>query len=99
MRPVEIVKTSYETWWQTFHTHAFGGREGLFIHPFADPAVIAGNGTIGLEIPKDLRDVDSIVVPFGGGGLSCGIAAARSVSYPDWGGEHEAEWTGSSGTL
>jgi threonine dehydratase len=77
-----IVKTSYETWWQTFQTREFEGQEGLFIHPFADPAVIAGNGTISLEILKDVPDVDSIVVPFGGGGLSCGIATAAKAVKP-----------------
>ena len=78
----QIVKTSYETWWQTFQTREFEGQEGLFIHPFADPAVVAGNGTIGLEILEDLPDVDSLVVPFGGGGLSCGIAAATKALKP-----------------
>jgi threonine dehydratase len=48
----------------------------LFIHPVSDPAVIAGNGTIGLEILEDLPDVETVVIPYGGGGLSCGIASA-----------------------
>jgi len=50
--------------------------EGLFIHAFSDPAVIAGNGTVGLEILEDLPDVDAVVIPWGGGGLCCGIASA-----------------------
>ena len=78
----QIVRTPYDTWWQTFRTQEFEGQEGLFIHPFADPAVIAGNGTIGLEILEDLPDVDSVVVPFGGGGLSCGIAVAMKALKP-----------------
>jgi threonine dehydratase len=44
---------------------------------------MAGNGTIGLEILEDLPDVDTILVPYGGGGLSCGIAASIAVSRPD----------------
>jgi len=52
------------------------------IHPFADPAVMAGNGVIGLEILEDLPDVDAIVVPYGGGGLSCGIASAVRALEP-----------------
>lgn len=51
-----------------------------FIHPFDDEQVIAGQGTIGLEILEDLEDVDAIVVPVGGGGLISGIAlAAKSI--------------------
>src|SRR5207237_546420 len=57
--------------------------EGLFVHAFSDPDVMAGNGTIGLEILDDLPDVDSIVVPYGGGGLSCGIASAIRAHKPD----------------
>ncbi|MCR1900233.1 threonine ammonia-lyase [Irregularibacter muris] len=52
-----------------------------FLHPFDDPYVIAGQGTIGLEIMEDLEDVDVIVVPIGGGGLIAGIAvAAKSIN-------------------
>jgi threonine dehydratase len=71
-----IVKVPFERWWQVLVEHHYPGIEGLFIHPVADPAVVAGNGTIGLEILEDLPDADTILVPFGGGGLSCGIACA-----------------------
>lgn len=53
-----------------------------FIHPFGDPMVVAGQGTIGLEIIQDLPDVRSIVVPIGGGGLSSGIAQAVRAKKP-----------------
>ena len=53
-----------------------------FIHPFDDPMVIAGQGTIGLEIMDDLPDVDTIVVPIGGGGLITGIAVAAKAIKP-----------------
>jgi threonine dehydratase len=56
--------------------------EGTFIHPVSDPAVMAGNGTIGLEILEDLPEVDAILVPYGGGGLSCGIASAVKALRP-----------------
>jgi threonine dehydratase len=79
----EVVKVSFDAWWQTMLDHHYPGIEGLFIHPFADPAVMAGNGTIGLEILEDAPDVDAIVVPFGGGGLSCGIASAVRALRPD----------------
>lgn len=53
-----------------------------FIHAFDDPAVIAGQGTIGLEILADLPHVDTVVVPMGGGGLAAGIAVAIKESNP-----------------
>lgn len=53
-----------------------------FIHPFDDPLVIAGQGTIGLEIMDDLPDVRTIVVPIGGGGLASGVAAAVKILHP-----------------
>ena len=77
----EVIKVPFEEWWQTLVNHGAPGMDGLFIHPFADEAVMAGNGTIALEIFDDLEDVDAIIVPYGGGGLSCGIASvARAVS-------------------
>ncbi len=54
-----------------------------FIHPFDDPMVIAGQGTIGLEIMDDLPDVTTIVVPIGGGGLASGVAAAVKMLHPN----------------
>ncbi|MFI5370597.1 MAG: threonine/serine dehydratase [Candidatus Eisenbacteria bacterium] len=71
-----VVKIPFTEWFQILETRRHPGMEGLFIHPVSDPAVIAGNGTIGLEILEDLPDADVIVVPYGGGGLSCGIACA-----------------------
>ena len=57
--------------------------DATFIHPFDDPMVIAGQGTIGLEIMDDLPDVDTIVVPIGGGGLASGVAAAVKMLHPN----------------
>jgi threonine dehydratase len=58
-------------------------EEGLtFVHPFDDPRVIAGQGTVGLEILEDLPEVESIVVPLSGGGLISGIAAAAKAAGP-----------------
>jgi threonine dehydratase len=77
----EVIKVPFEEWWQVILDHGYQGMEGLFIHPFADQAVMAGNGTVALEIFEDLDDVDAILVPYGGGGLACGIAAAaRAIS-------------------
>ncbi|MEA3245805.1 MAG: pyridoxal-phosphate dependent enzyme [Gemmatimonadota bacterium] len=77
----KYVKVPFEVWWQAMLTHAHPGMDGLMVHPFADPAVMAGNGTIGLELAEDAPDLDAVLVPWGGGGLALGIAAAlREVS-------------------
>src|SRR3954454_17096674 len=57
--------------------------EGAFIHPVADRAVIAGNGTVGIEIIEDLPDVDAVLVPVGGGGLITGVATAVRALAPN----------------
>lgn len=53
------------------------------LHPYDDPAVIAGQGTVGLEIVEDLPDVEAVIVPVGGGGLLAGIATAVKSVRPD----------------
>ena len=78
----EIVKVPFDRWWQVIVTHRFDGLDGRMVHPVSDPDVMAGNGTIGVEIIEDLPDVDAVVVPYGGGGLSCGIAAAVRALKP-----------------
>ena len=77
-----IVPLSFDDWWQVLIERRYPGHEGFFVHPVADRAVIAGNGTIGLEILEDLPEVDAVFVPFGGGGLSSGIAAAVRAIKP-----------------
>jgi len=77
-----FIKVPVDRWWQVLAEHGYPGLEGLFLHPVANPAVVAGNGTIGLEIVEELPDVDTVLVPWGGGGLSCGIAAAVRALRP-----------------
>ncbi len=77
-----VVKVPFERWWQVIREHSYPGIPGLFVHPVSDTAVMAGNGTIGLEILDQLPDVDAVLVPYGGGGLSCGIAAALRAVRP-----------------
>jgi threonine dehydratase len=72
----EIVNVPFDEWWNVIVTHHFERAHGFFIHPVANSDVIAGNGTIGLEILEDLPDASDVLVPYGGGGLSCGIATA-----------------------
>jgi len=75
-----IEKRPFDDWWRVIAEHGDPRMSASFIHPFADPDVMAGNATIALEINEDLADVDVVLVPYGGGGLACGIAAgARTV--------------------
>ena len=78
----KFTKIPFNDWWQVLVTRKFEGMKGLFIHPVSDPAVIAGNGTVGLEILEDLPDVDTVIVPYGGGGLISGIATAIKTIKP-----------------
>ena len=64
----QTIKRPFDEWWGVMCDHGAPDIPGLFIHPVSDPHVIAGNGTVALEILEDLPDVDAIVVPFGGGG-------------------------------
>jgi len=77
-----VIKVPYDTWWNTLDTGRFEGVDGLFVHPVQDELVMAGNGTIGLEIVEDLPDVDTVLIPWGGGGLSTGIASAVKQLRP-----------------
>lgn len=78
-----VQRVTRERWWQTFQERTFPGLEdSTFVHAFDDDLVMAGNGTIGIEILEDLPDVDAVVVPFGGGGLAAGIATAIRALRP-----------------
>jgi threonine dehydratase len=77
-----VIKVPFAEWWRTFETRSYPGVEATFIHAFDDLDVMAGNGTIGLELLEDLPEVDAVVIPWGGGGLSCGIAAVLRARAP-----------------
>lgn len=77
------VPVPFAEWWTVLRDHGHPAEEGFFVHPVSDPDVIAGNGTIGLEIVEDLPHVRAVVVPFGGGGLSCGVATALRALRPE----------------
>jgi threonine dehydratase len=79
----EIVLVPYDVWWQTMVDGGYEGLDGLFVHPVEDDAVMAGNGTIGLELCEDLAQFDTVIVPWGGGGLTTGIASALKALRPD----------------
>lgn len=77
-----VERVPFLDWFGIFETHQFEGMEGFFVHAFDDPAVQAGNATIAFEILEDLPDLDAVVIPFGGGGLSAGIGAALQEARP-----------------
>lgn len=76
------VPVPFDRWWQVLVDHHFDGMEGAFIHPVSNVAVMAGNATIATEILEDLPHVEKVLVPFGGGGLSCGISSALKALQP-----------------
>jgi len=78
-----IEKVTLDEFFETFATRRRLGIDGFFVHAFSDPDVMAGNATIGLEILEDLPDLRALYVPYGGGGLSCGIAAVVRALAPD----------------
>ena len=79
----KIIQVSFDEVWKVVVTHHYPPLDGsVFIHPFADIRMMAGNGTAGLEVLEDLPDVDSVVIPFGGGGLSVGIASGTRAKRP-----------------
>jgi threonine dehydratase len=79
----KVMRVPYADWWRTIEESRVPGLEGLFVHPVVDERVMAGNGTIALEILEDLPDPEAVVVPYGGGGLVTGIASALRALRPE----------------
>jgi threonine dehydratase len=77
-----VIQVPFTEWWRTFETRSYPGVDATFIHAFDDLDVMAGNGTIALELLEDLPDLDAVVIPWGGGGLACGIAAVLRAKAP-----------------
>ena len=78
----EVILVPFDTWWETMESGAYPGLDGLFVHPVLDERVMVGNGVIGLELAERLEGIDTVLVPWGGGGLSCGIASALAAVSP-----------------
>jgi threonine dehydratase len=76
------VKVPYERWWQVLEERRFDEVDGFFVHPVLDEPVLAGNGTIGLEVAEDLGEIDTVLIPWGGGGLTTGVASALAALSP-----------------
>jgi threonine dehydratase len=77
-----IEMLSVEEWWRAIRVGTLPGQTGVYIDAVRDPACLAGDATIGLEILEQFPDVEAIFVPFGGGGLACGIACAIRAIHP-----------------
>ena len=77
-----VIKVPYDRWWQAMEEGFYPGVEGLFVHPVMDDKVMAGNGTIGLELVEQLDGIDTVLIPWGGGGLTTGIASALAALSP-----------------
>jgi threonine dehydratase len=77
-----VIKVPFDRWWQTFTDRSFPGIDAVFIHSFDDDRVRAGNGTIGIEILEDQPDIDTVLIPWGGGGLATGIATSLRALKP-----------------
>lgn len=71
----KVIRLPFDEWWTVLTSRNFAGEDGVFIHPVAESAVLAGNATIGAELIEDQPECDAVVVPFGGGGLACGIGS------------------------
>ena len=78
-----IIKRPFDVWWNAIEESRIEGVDGLFIHPVENEQVMSGNGTIVLEILEDLADPDVVLIPFGGGGLTVGIASAIKAERPE----------------
>ena len=77
-----IRQVSVETWWEAVEARALAGEEGTYVDAVRDPAALAGDGTLALEILEQLPDIEAIFTAFGGGALACGIAGAVRALNP-----------------
>lgn len=78
-----IVELPFDAWWRAVEMRSVEGEHGTYIDAARDPAAIAGDGTIGVEILEQLPQVEAIFTPLGSGALACGIACAMRALRPD----------------
>ncbi|HEX9892277.1 MAG TPA: pyridoxal-phosphate dependent enzyme [Gemmatimonadales bacterium] len=78
-----VVRLPFDRWWSLLDGSETTTEPGCFIHPVANPLVIAGNGTLGLELVEALPHIDTVLVPWGGGGLASGIATVLRELRPE----------------
>jgi threonine dehydratase len=78
----KVIRLPFDEWWSVLTSRRCPGEPGTFVHPVAETAVLAGNATIGAEILEQLPECDTVLVPFGGGGLICGIGSVMRRLKP-----------------
>jgi threonine dehydratase len=78
----KIIRKPFDEWWTVLTGRRCEGEQGVFVHPVAEQAVLAGNATIGAEIIEELPECDAVLVPFGGGGLISGIGSVMRRVRP-----------------
>lgn len=78
----KVHRVPFDAWWQVLTTRRFDGEDGVFFHPVAESGVVAGNATIGAEILEDIEGIDTVIVPFGGGGLISGVGSVMRRLSP-----------------
>ena len=76
------ITVAWDTWWETMEDGAYPGLDGFFVHPVLDEHVMAGNGVIGLELAEQLDGIDAVLLAWGGGGLTTGVASALASVSP-----------------
>ncbi len=76
----KVQEIDHPNWWKIIQQNGHVEDPGTYIDAVRSTAALAGNATIGLEILEDIRNVDTVIVPFGGGGLACGISTALRES-------------------
>jgi len=76
------ITVPFDSWWEAMETGSYPGVGGFFVHPVLDERVMAGNGVIGLELVEQLDAIDTVLVSWGGGGLTTGIASALAAVSP-----------------
>ena len=76
------ITVPWDTWWETMEDGAYPGLDGFFVHPVLDEHVMAGNGVIGLELAEQLDGIDAVLLAWGGGGLTTGVASALASVSP-----------------
>ena len=76
------ITVPWDTWWETMENGAYPGLDGFFVHPVLDEHVMAGNGVIGLELAEQLDGIDAVLLAWGGGGLTTGVASALASVSP-----------------
>ena len=77
-----IRQVPFDAWWHAVEVCALEGEAGTYVDAVRDPAALAGDGTLGVEILEQLPDIEAIFTPFGGGALACGVACAVRALNP-----------------